>query len=1029
MTRQPSRSKTPPRTLRPRVAEVLLAACLWGLAATDTGNNLRAQGFSPPEVVQRMRVPDGLQVSLFAAEPEIRQPILVKCDERGRLWVIQYLQYPNPAGLKRVNVDRWSRTLYDRVPEPPPHGPRGADRITILTDKDRDGRAETQRDFLTGLNLCTGLEFGHGGVYVLQVPYLLFYPDRNHDDVPDADPQVLLTGFGMEDAQSLANHLTWGPDGWLYGLNGSTTTCRIRGLEFQQGVWRYHPLTDEFELFCEGGGNVFGLTFDADGDLYYSANGGLFWHALQGGYFEKSFGKHGPLHNPYAYGYLSHVAYDGVTGSPNTGGTIYLGDTFPEHIRGTFLTGNFLGHACSWWQLSPSQTTVKATRGGLLLDPQDSWFGPTDLCLGPDGAVYVSDFYDARSAHPDPDAKWDTTNGRIYKISADGTAPLGELALRERSSAELVDLLSHANHWYAQVARRLLAERRDPAVWPRLRAQACQTQNAALALQSLWTLHGSGGWDSALSLQLLDHPAPSVRAWTVRFIGDRRDADEQVAEGLVALAKRETDGRVLSQLAASAARLPALLALRIVDQVICRAPQPADARIDWPLWWAIERHALNAPEVVVAHLVKHDAWSDTTRRQLLQLLIRRYAAAGTASGYDTCDTLLSLAPEPQFATLLPPLAQGLAERARSLGTVGQGTLFQDSALPEQAVSHAASPGGDRTFQPVTNPLRATIERLWAEQPSEPLHLRLAIQCGSELAYQRLLAEVARVDLPDEKLTEYLTLLAELGRADCITHVITFVSSQRPVVIQLLALDVLYHRADAATCSILLQRYVELDPQVQHRVRDLLLSRPDAAAQFLEQIDRGTWPVADVPLSQVRVVGLHRDERLNDLVRKHWGNLQPGTAEEKLATMRRLANDLRAGSGDFARGHELFRKHCAVCHRMFGEGASVGPDLSDANRQDIEFLLTSLVDPSAVVRSQYLAQTVTTLSGVLHTGILISQDAATLTLVDAQNQLHTIRLDEIETQQASPLSLMPERLLEQLSPQELRDLFQYLGRAN
>ena len=192
----------------------------------------------------------GLSASLVASEPMVRQPVCLEFDDRGRLWVIQYLQYPNPAGLVRAKVDRYSRTQYDRVPEPPPRGPKGADRVTILSDTNHDGTADHARDFVDGLNLATGLAFGHGGVFVLQVPYLLFYPDRNQDDVPDADPEVLLAGFGMEDAHSVANSLTWGPDGWLYGCQGSTVTARVRGLEFQQGVWRYHPLTREFELFC-----------------------------------------------------------------------------------------------------------------------------------------------------------------------------------------------------------------------------------------------------------------------------------------------------------------------------------------------------------------------------------------------------------------------------------------------------------------------------------------------------------------------------------------------------------------------------------------------------------------------------------------------------------------------------------------------------------------------------------------------------------------------------------------------------------
>ena len=131
----------------------------------------------------------------MAAEPLVRQPVCIEFDDRGRLWAIQYLQYPNPAGLTRTKVDRFSRTEYDRLPEPPPKGPVGADRITILEDTDGDGVADRGRDFIAGLNLTSGLAFGYGGVFVLQTPYLLFSPDRDRDDVPDADPDVLLTGF------------------------------------------------------------------------------------------------------------------------------------------------------------------------------------------------------------------------------------------------------------------------------------------------------------------------------------------------------------------------------------------------------------------------------------------------------------------------------------------------------------------------------------------------------------------------------------------------------------------------------------------------------------------------------------------------------------------------------------------------------------------------------------------------------------------------------------------------------------------
>ncbi len=166
------------------------------------------------------------------------QPVTMTFDDKGRMWVIQYLQYPTPAGLKAIKVDQYLRTVYDRVPEPPPKGPKGADRITILSDPDENGHFRKAKDCIDGLNLASGMCLGYGGVFVFQTPYLLFYHFKQGTDEPDGDPQVLLSGFGMEDAHAVGNSLQWGPDGWLYGAQGSTVTAHVRGLEFQQGIWR-----------------------------------------------------------------------------------------------------------------------------------------------------------------------------------------------------------------------------------------------------------------------------------------------------------------------------------------------------------------------------------------------------------------------------------------------------------------------------------------------------------------------------------------------------------------------------------------------------------------------------------------------------------------------------------------------------------------------------------------------------------------------------------------------------------------------
>lgn len=275
-----------------------------------------------------MTLPDGFEVQVFASEPDIRQPVASCWDHKGRLWVIEYLQYPAPEGLKPLTVDVYLRTEYDRVPEPPPKGPRGKDRIKILEDTDGDGKADKVTTFLEGLNLASAIAVGYDGVFIGQAPYLLHYSDKNHDDKPDGDPEVLLTGFGLQDAHAVVNSLAWGPDGWLYGAQGSTVTARIRGIEFQQGIWRYHVPSKRFELFAEGGGNTWGLDFDKTGQAFGSSNGGFItFHMTQGGNYWKGFSKHGPLHNPFAYGYFDCIPYEGNKkgGHVTPGGIFYRG--------------------------------------------------------------------------------------------------------------------------------------------------------------------------------------------------------------------------------------------------------------------------------------------------------------------------------------------------------------------------------------------------------------------------------------------------------------------------------------------------------------------------------------------------------------------------------------------------------------------------------------------------------------------------------------------------------------------------------
>ncbi len=968
-------------------------AALWFTAAA------LAQGYSPEDAVKRMKVPEGFKVELVASEPTIRQPVCVEFDDRGRLWVIQYLQYPNPAGLQRAKVDRFSRTKYDKVPEPPPKGPRGADRITILSDFDEKGHARQAKDFVTGLNLASGLAFGNGGVYVLQVPYLLFYPDKNGDDVPDSDPEVLLTGFGMDDAHSVANSLTWGPDGWLYGCQGSTVTANIRGIEFQQGVWRYHPLTKRFELFCEGGGNSWGLDFDEDGNIIYCTNFGGYraLHAVQGAYYWKQFGKHGALHNPYAYGFIDHMPHDNFVGGHVTvSGIIYRGEAFPEKFRNQYIHVDTLGHGILWSKFARNGSSFKTLHGGELLAGNDSWFAPCDATMGPDGAIYFADWYDKRTAHPDPDADWDTSNGRVYKLSYGDYKINYSLDVAQFSNEKLIELLSSKNDWFVRKARRILGDRRDVTVYPKLRGQVFETKDDHLALESLWALYVSGGADEAFLNDCLDHSSAKIRKWAVRYLGDQNEISPTSEEHLLKIAASENDIMVRSQLICTAKRLRPEIGLAL-ERKVEREGDNKDPQLPLLHWWTVERHCLSNVTQVVESCTNAGAWqSELMRETIIPRVVRRYTAEGSAETLSAAGKVLASAPAAkERAALLRAIEEGLREEPK------EKQITKLDQLP------------DLLQKQLTNVLASdeTSIRLLAR-----LHYEPAWQKALTLAEDKSAAAALRIGM--------LQLIGEMADPASTKVLLNASALDQPQAVQLASLDAIQQIANADVRTIL-ANYPQMTPAVRSKARDVLLSRKTWAHVFLLSVESGRFAKEEVAVDQLQKVATFDDKELNELVKKLWGNIGRGTPEEKLADIRRFNNDLRAAAGNVTPGRTVFQKTCAVCHELFGEGEKVGPELTHANRHDKDFLLTSIVDPSAVIRKEFLNYNIELKDGRNLSGLIVEQTANNITLVAAKNERTTISRDNVVSLQESSISLMPEGLLHPLTPQERRDLFAYL----
>jgi putative heme-binding domain-containing protein len=970
------------------------------------------KALSPSEAIKRFTIADGLEVRLVASEPLVRQPVSISFDDRGRLWVLQYLQYPVPQGLKPVAVDEYLRTKYDRRPDPPPKGPKGRDRITILEDTDGDGVMDHSKDFVAGLNLASGFALGYGGVFVAQPPYLLFYRDANGDDVPDGDPEVLLTGFGMEDAHAFANSLTWGPDGWLYGAQGSTVSANIRGIEFQQGIWRYHPKTKKFELFAEGGGNTWGIDFDRFGNLFAGGNTlEPLCHHVQGAYYVKGFGKHGPLHNPYSFGYFQPVEHKGPFGGGLTGGNvIYQGAAFPERFNDVCIAPNIRQNAVRWYPFETKGTTFATRQGGDFLVSSDPWFRPVDLLVGPEGAVYVADWYDIHLSHASPvnRSQWympSRDDGRIWRVAAKGakppshsratgtSLPLGK-PLQKMSPTELVGLLDHPNAWQRRELWQILGEREDHALVPALEERFASARDEVKALEALWAIYLSGGLDDAFAERALAHPGQSVRAWTVRLLADKCAVSDQLSGELVRLAKSDPSAVVRSQLACSAKRLPGKQGLAIVAELIQHGEDAHDPHIPLLIWWAIESKSLSDRDAVLALLANPETWrKPLVQDVLVERMARRFLAAGDKGGHSACAWLLDHAPT--------------------------------AADSERIVAGMETQLAGQRFDHVPPELSASLRRLSQNFRPSPAVLCLSLRLGNTEAWPQLAALAKNLSAPQADRLKAIRALAEAGPPATTDELLPLVDSREPDAIADAALTALARFTTESLGSRLLERWPGLSAARRDRVVDALVSRRSWTRQLLAAVAAGRVDTKLVSIDQVRHMQLHGDPAIAREVASRWGSIRSTTPREKQGRINAISILLTKGPGHAPEGHALFTKHCAICHRLYGEGNQIGPDLTAADRKNLRVLLPNVVDPSAVIRPEFRAYNVVLHDGRILAGLLADSNHETLTMLDAKNQRTVIKRTDVEELRASELSLMPENVLAPLSNQDIRDLFAYL----
>jgi putative membrane-bound dehydrogenase-like protein len=941
-------------------------------------------GLKPEEAARAMTVPEGFHVDLIAGEPDLFQPIAFTIDERGRLWVAEAHSYP----IKRESAEE------------------AKDQILIFEDTDGDGTFEKRTVFTTGLNLVSGIEVGYGGVFVGQAPELLFIPDADGDDVPDGPPRILLDGFGYQDTHETLNAFIWGPDGWLYGCHGVFTHSKVgppgtpddERVPLNAGVWRYHPRTGAFEVFAWGSSNPWGLDFDDRGQPFITACViPHLYHVIQGARYVRQGGTH---FNPYVYADIptiaDHLHYIGATphsgnglsddaggGHAHCGAMIYLGDVWPERYRDTLFVFNVHGNRMNNEVLVPARSGYVGLHGDDFLLANDQWFRGINLRTGPDGQVYMIDWYDQQACHYVSDDIWNRTNGRLYRVSYGEGAPV-RVDLGAMDEAQLIELQGHPNDWYVRTARRLIGERGlSEAGVARLRAMLADESTTPTRLRALWTLHVGRGLDEATLLGLIEDADPDLRAWAVQLACENGAPSRSFLAAMELHAASDPSPVVRLYLASAMQRLPLVRRWAIARALLSRGEDADDPNLPYLIWYGVE-------PLVPTNPVGALRMARTARVPKVAGWIRRRAAAEQSARGAVLEAMVEATSDGERGALLDETLRALGDRRGAPMPSNWPAVFRDlrarPELEDRAVVLAAI-FGDRTAYPALR---------------EKLADRGAPQDQRELALDTLVAGRDEATLP---------LLCACLEEDALRGK---------------ALQALGAYDDGRVAPAILGVWQRLNEAQQRDAVSTLTSRSSGALALLAAMEAGQVDRAVLTAFELRKLATLEDAQVNERLAEVWGVVREVSADKgaEIERWSGLLDGERLAAADLPHGRDVFARTCQRCHTLFGEGQTIGPDITGANRADLAYLLQNMVDPNAVIPVEYKVTIVATVDGRILTGILEEQHDDVIVL-QTENERLVLDRDEIEAMRADDNSMMPQGQLDTLSEAEVVDLVAYL----
>lgn len=987
----------------------MLVACLGLKGAEPTSppdtEKSTTRPLAPSEAAAGWRLPPGFSVSLVAAEPGVRQPIALSFDPRGRLWVAENFTYAEPPVLFATNLD---------------------DRVLILEDNDGDGRAESRKVFLDGLKLLTSVETGLGGIWLLCPPRLLFVPDRNGDDIPDGPPETMLDGFDTTTGShhTLANGLRWGPDGWLWGRVGISSPTRVgrpgdpesARIKMGGGIWRYHPKTRRVESVAHGTTNPWGNDWNAEGEPFFiNTVIGHLWHAIPGAHYRRMYGED-PI--PFVYSpieqHADHFHFDTgagwtrsragqqdgsvASGSDSLGGghahtglMVYQGGNWPSEYDGALFTLNLHGRRINRERLERKGSGYVGRHCPDFGFSPDPWFRPTDIIQGPDGAAYIADWSDTGECHEHDGVH--RSSGRIYRL-AYTNAP-GALAAFGRSPTleELIESQSGTSEWRRRMGRSLL---RDGAAMGNPNESAVSSLQEKLAvdpsrlgrLRSLWALVALDGAPPELLRRLLRDPDEHVRSWAVRLLAEELpEPGAQTVAELTTLSRTDRSALVRLYIASTLGRMRHEQRIPILAALSLRQEDDDDANLGRMLWFALEPLVNTHPDEALGiaaasriHLLRHNL----TRRMTEEL--------------------------PRFHLQLGGLLKKVTDRP----STEQLDVLEALAIGLRGARKVTAPG--------TWP--SASERFATSQ--DPRVRALAVELGSVFgdgrAIDALKATARNRDSDPAARRSALSAIVE-ARPEGLGELLKELAEERDLWAE--SLLGLIRIGDPAAPGLVGGKLRWMQTPDRARVVAAAASRVATAKAVVEAVADRRIAAADISPAVARQIVSLGDESLSRRLGETWGTV--GAADPDLRqSIERLRMELSAATGkeDLVAGRRLFQRVCASCHKLYGEGGELGPDLTGSGRSDLGYLLENVVAPNSVVAADYRMTVVETKDGRTLNGLLRSPNPGGITLLTATGPL-TLSREDVERIETQSGSMMPEGLLDGMTPMERRDLVAYL----